>query len=129
MSMYKGGTFVERGLYWSPVDGEQINMQQDGMLEGDESRTYMKISPAGLLLMAPLFGMMYVMFLPLLGIGVFIVSWLVIIIGAVGRVAMSGIQVCGRIIGRSTFFSWRPSNTYFSGAGKRQKADDKDKKR
>lgn len=129
MSMHKGGTFVEKGLYWNPADGEQVNMQRDGMLEGDESRSYMKISPAVLLLMAPLFGMMYVLFLPLLGIGVFIVSWVVIIIGAVGRVAMSGIQICGRIIGRSTFFSWRPSNMYFSGSRKKQKADGKNRKR
>jgi len=123
MSLYKGGSFVEKGLYWSPVDGEQVNMLQDGILKGDEGRSYMKISPAGLLLIAPLFGMMYVMFLPLFGIGVFIVSWLVIIISVAGKLSMTGIQVCGRFIGRSARFNWRPFNMHFTGAVKRQKGN------
>ncbi len=115
MVIYKGGIYVEKGLYWDPMDGERVNMHSDGMLPGDVSKVYLRISPVGLLLIAPLFGMMYVIFLPLFGIGVFIVSWLVIIINFLAKLAMNGVQVCNRVVGRGVSFNWHPSRAHLSG--------------
>jgi hypothetical protein len=115
MVTYKGGIYVEKGLYWDPMDGERINMHSGGILPGDSDKVYLRISPVGLLLIAPLFGMMYVIFLPLFGIGVFIVSWLVIIINSLAKLAMSGIQVCSRVVGRGVSFNWHPSKAHLSG--------------
>ena len=115
MVIYKGGIYVEKGLYWDPLDGQRVNMRSGGILPGDGGKVYLRISSVGLLLIAPLFGMMYVMFLPLFGIGVFIVSWMVIIINFLAKLAMSGIQVCGRVVGRGLSFNWRPSNAHLSG--------------
>ncbi len=126
MLMNKGGTVVERGLYWNPMDGRRVNMPEDGVLPGDESKSYMKISPAGLLIIAPLFGMMYVIFLPLLGLGVFLVSWLVPLIGTLAEVAITGIKVCSRMNGRSSFFNWNPTRAYFHGFRKKGKTVSKD---
>ncbi len=126
MLMNKGGTVVERGLYWNPRDGRRVNMREDGMLPGDERKSYLKISPAGLLLIAPLFGMMYVIFLPLLGLGVFLVSWLVPLIGTLAEVAMTGVKVCSRMNGRSSFFSWNPTRAYFHGFRKKGKTAGRD---
>ena len=61
------------------------------------------------------------MFLPLFGIGVFIVSWLVIIINSVAKVAMSGVQVCNRVAGRGVSFNWQPSKAQFSGFSRKKK--------
>jgi hypothetical protein len=115
MVIYKGGIYVEKGLYWDPMDGQRINMHSGGMLPGDVSKVYLRISPVGLLLIAPLFGMMYVTFLPLFGIGVFIVSWLVIIINSLAKLAMSGVQVCNRVVGSGVSFNWHPSKAHLSG--------------
>ena len=127
MVRYKGGIAVEKGLYWDPMDGQRVNMQHGDILPGDDSKVYLRISPVSLLLIAPLFGMMYVMFLPLFGIGVFVVSWLVIIINSLAKVTMVGIQVCSRIAGRGVSFNWHPSNAGFSGTG-RMKTKDRKKK-
>ncbi len=121
MVRYKGGIAVENGLYWDPMDGQRVNMQHGDILPGDDSKVYLRISPVSLLLIAPLFGMMYVMFLPLFGIGVFVVSWLVIIINSLAKVTMAGIQVCSRIASRSVSFNWHPSSAGFSGNRKKKK--------
>lgn len=122
MITYKGGIYVEKGLYWDPMDGQQVNMHSGGILPGDGGKVYVRISPGGLLLVAPLFGMMYVIFLPLFGIGVFIVSWLVIIINSLAKLTMNGIQVCSRVVGHGVSFNWRPSKAHLS--GKKRGRDD-----
>jgi hypothetical protein len=109
MVMHKGGTVVGKGLYWNPLDGQRLTVREDGILPGDGSKSYLKMSPAGLLVIAPLFGMMYVLFLPLFGIGVFLISCLVTAIGTLASVAVPGVRVCGRIAGRSVLFNRRPS--------------------
>jgi hypothetical protein len=121
MFINKGGTIVEKGLYWNPMDGRRVTLRQDGVLPGDESKSYLKTSPALLLVIAPLFGMMYVMFLPLFGIGVFIVSWVVPLVGTLAQVAITGVKVCSRTGGRSAFFNWNPSRAYFYGLRKKEK--------
>lgn len=121
MVIYKGGMIVGTGLYWSPMDGQRVTIGEEGRLPDDDSRTYLRISPACLLIVAPLFGMMYVIFLPLFGIGVFIVSWLAPLISVLAGFAMTGVRVCGRIAGRSAFFDWSPSRAHFSGAGRNAK--------
>jgi hypothetical protein len=121
MFMCKGGTVVEKGLYWNPMDGQRVNVREDGILLGDENRNYLKLSPVVLLIIAPLFGTMYVMFLPLFGIGVFLISWLVPVIGTLSAVAITGVRVCCRVACKSVSFNWRPSMVYFSGVRKREK--------
>jgi hypothetical protein len=122
MFINKGGTVVEKGLYCNPMDGRIVAMQENGILPADESKRYLKISPIGLLVLAPLFGMMYVLFLPLFGIGVFIISWLVPVIGALVSAAITGVNVCSRVEGRSVFFNWRPTRAHFHGFRKKEKA-------
>src|SRR5574341_133788 len=81
MFMTKGGMVVEKGLYWNPMDGQRVALTEEGILPGDEGRSYLKMSPLGLLVIAPLLGMMYVIFLPLFGIGVFLFFLLAPLIG------------------------------------------------
>ncbi len=120
MVVYKGGTVVERGLYWNPMDGQRVDVREDGILRGDESSSYLKVSPAGLLVMAPFIGMIYVMFLPLFGVGAFLVSWLVPVIGTLVAAAATGIRVCSRIYMKGVFFHWNPSRAYFYGVRKKK---------
>jgi hypothetical protein len=128
MITYKSGIYVEKGLYWDPIDGHRVNMRSGGILPGDDSKVYVRISPGGLLLVAPLFGMMFVLFLPLFGIGVFIVSWLVIIINSLAKLTMSGLQTCSRVVGRGTSFSWHPNKAHLTGSRKKSKGGGRKRK-
>jgi hypothetical protein len=115
MIINKGGTMVERGLYWNPMDGQRITMSEDGILSGDESSSYMRMSPFSLLVVAPVTGLMFVTFLPLFGVGVFLISWLVPLINTLAEVAITGIKVSGRVQGRNAFFNWQPTRANFHG--------------
>lgn len=123
MITYKGGAYAEKGMYWDPIDGHRVTMRSDGILPGDASKFFVRISPGGLLLVAPLFGMVYVLFLPLFGIGVFIVSWLVIIINALAKLGTSGLQSCSRLVSRGTSFGWHPDKAHLTGGSKRARKE------
>jgi hypothetical protein len=121
MIINKGGTMVERGLYWNPMDGQRITMSEDGILPSDESTSYMRMSPFSLLVIAPVMGLMFVTFLPLFGVGVFLISWLVPLINTLAEVAITGIKVSGRTQGRNAFFNWYPTRANFHGFKKKGK--------
>ena len=120
MVMVKGGTQVEKGLYWSPLDGRHVTMGEKGILPGDQSASFIKLSPSVLLFVAPLFGMMFVLFLPLFGMGVFLASWLVPVIATLSAIAITGIRINSGMGGKSTF-NWHPSRSYLSGFRKKGK--------
>jgi|SRR3990172_571847 len=121
MIMHPGGTVVERGLYWNPMDGRRVTMRKEGTLPGAEHESYLKMSPGVLLVVAPLFGVMFMMFLPLFGIGVFVILWLAPLIGTLAEVAVTGVKVCCRVAGKGALFHWNPTRVYFSGVRKKKK--------
>lgn len=121
MIINKGGTMVDRGLYWNPMDGQRITMSGDGILPGDESTGYLRMSPFSLLVIAPVTGLMFVTFLPLFGVGVFLISWLVPLINTLAEVAITGIKVSGRTPVRNAFFNWNPTRAHFHGYKNRVK--------
>jgi hypothetical protein len=127
MIIDKGGTMVERGLYWNPMDGRRVRMSEDGILPGDENTNYMRMSLFGLLVVAPVLGMMFVTFLPLFGVGVFVVAWLVPLVNTLAEVAITGVKVSGRVQGRNALFNWQPTRAHFHGFKKTGKAGGKGK--
>jgi hypothetical protein len=60
-----------------------------------------------------------VTFLPLFGVGVFLISWLVPLINTLAEVAITGIKVSGRTQGRNAFFNWHPIRANFHGFKKK----------
>jgi hypothetical protein len=121
MNLYRGGMTVSRGSYWNPVDGHQVVMKDEGLLPGDEGIRYLKIPPGGLLIVAPVLGLMYVFFLPLFGIGTVVMAWLAAAIGVCTTVVLAGIKVSSSMMGRNASFGWSPTATYFSGKRRRKK--------
>jgi hypothetical protein len=126
MVMIKGGTIVVQGSYWSPLDGRYVTVREQAILPGDQSAGFVKLSPSVLLFVAPLFGMMFVLFLPLFGMGVFLASWLVPVIATLSAIAITGVRINSGMGGKSTF-NWNPSRSYFSGVHRRGKAGIKSK--
>lgn len=119
MVIYNGGTVVAKGSYWNPMDGRQVNMREEGILPGDEKKRYMRMSPLNLFIMAPLFGMMFVLFLPLFGIGMLLILCLVPIVSTLAAFTMTAVRICCRITGAGMVFHWKPSRAYFTRQSKK----------
>jgi hypothetical protein len=121
MVVYNGGTAVAKGWYWSPMDGGRVDMRDSGILPGDKTCSYLKMSPLILLVIAPLFGMAFTFFLPLFGIGVLFILCLLPALGVFSAVTTTALRVCGGIIGRRatagkqvSFGNLRPSKVSFN---------------
>jgi hypothetical protein len=95
--MYRGGTLAEKGFYWSPLNGRHVNISSQDKLPGEETNIYLKVSPLLLLAVAPFVGLMFVLFLPLLGVGVFLILCLLPILSTLSSAAMTGIRIISRI--------------------------------
>ncbi|MBI2835226.1 MAG: hypothetical protein HYX76_12450 [Acidobacteria bacterium] len=67
MLRYKAGERVKPGFYWSPKTWEVETVQATGVALPDGGREYLRISPLVFLMMAPLLGLAYVVFLPFVG--------------------------------------------------------------
>jgi hypothetical protein len=68
MITYEGGTTVKSGFYWDVRSWSLVTRSgQGGVLPGGADRRYLKVPIPMLLLLAPLMGGLYVMFLPFIG--------------------------------------------------------------
>ncbi len=102
--MYRGGMMAEKGFYWNPLTGRHVNINQQGLLPGEANNIYLKISPLLLLAVAPFFGLMFVIFLPLLGVGVFLILCLLPVFSALSSTAMTGLRTISRMAGMNGSF-------------------------
>ncbi len=129
MIIHHGGTAATKGWYWSPMDGGRVDMRDNGILPGDTTCSYLKMSPLILLLIAPLFGMTFTFFLPLFGIGVLFILCLLPVLGVCSAVTTTALRVCDGITGRRatarkqvSFVSLSPSRASFTGAMRKKKS-------
>jgi hypothetical protein len=110
MLTYKSGNKVGKGTYWDLASGQRIDVENETVLIGSESATYLRM-PAGMMLVAgPLIGLFYVISLPFIGIATF----LAFLAGKVVNGLLS-------VIGKSLSFGWRPKEAYLSGKKKNKK--------
>lgn len=117
--MTKGGHKVQAGTYWNMANGERVDLEQEGVLPGSDR--YLK-APAALAIAAgPVVGLVFAVFLPLIGI--------VMTVAMVGR--KLGEAVSDAAAG-SMSFGWRPIEAYLAGRKRRKEARakkaDKDQK-
>lgn len=123
MMAYRAGIRVEQGSYWNPDDGAYITFTEPGcVLPGDGRTTYIKMTSLRSLVIAPLFGMMYVLFLPLFGVAAFVVTALARLLCAAGSLTSSSLRICGVLASISTRMNWRPSQAYLSGVRKNKRS-------
>ena len=128
MFIYNGGTAVAKGMYWSPMDGGRIDMRDNGILPGDKSSGYLRMSPVILLFIAPFLGVTFVFFLPLFGMGVLIALCLLLAGSALSGVAATAMRVCysggtKHVSGGRRIFTggYRPLGAAFTGTVKSKK--------
>lgn len=64
---YKSGSVVGVGFYWSPLTGDHISVEADKEAVLGEG-TWYRVHPLLMLVAAPLIGLTFVMFLPIIGV-------------------------------------------------------------
>jgi hypothetical protein len=131
MLVYKGGKKVGKGTYWNPADGHRVDVKDEGVLPGGERTNYLKMPPGGMLLVAPVVGLLYVVFLPVFGLMAIVGMWLVPLFGIVAGTALTGIKLCSGMfstVGKSVSFGWTPTTAYLSGKKRARKKEDEEKK-
>ena len=116
MLKHNGGERVGKGTYWNLMNGERVDIQDEGTLPGDGKKTYYRMPAAAIIVAAPVLGLMYAAFLPFIGIAM--------------AVKLVGQKLGGRVmetVQGSASFGWRPSESYLSGRKKKAKKDEASK--
>ncbi len=135
MLVNKGGQTVKKGTYWNPSDGHRVDLKEAGVLPGSSGTTYLKMPAGGMLVVAPVVGLLYVVFLPVFGLIAVVGMWLVPIFGVIAGTALAGIKLCSGMFstaGKSVSFGWTPAASYLSGkkaAKKKEEPEDKEEKK
>ncbi len=100
----KGGRKVRKGSYWNVEDGERVVMESPGILPGDSSTEYLRFHPIFMIVVGPVLGLAYAIFLPLIGI--------LMVLGVAGEAVFGAAYRGMREIAG---FGWRPSEAYLAG--------------
>lgn len=121
--LYTTGEMVGRGTYLDPVTGLRTDLDADGLLPGPDGKRLLKLPPGGMLPVAFVIGLLYVLILPFIGIATLITIYVIPIFGLASGVLVVGGRAIGaflEMVGRSVSFGWRPSNAYLAGKRKRK---------
>lgn len=113
---YRAGETVKKGTYWNFSNGQRVSVDREGVLTGDGA--FYKMSPAGVLVLGPILGLVYAVFLPFIGIAMLVkLVGEKIIVGLLSLVA-------------STFsFKWRPLEAYLAGKKRSKNNGKKEEKK
>ena len=118
MLINKAGNRAEKGTYWNPSDGHRVDLTEDSVLPGASGTTYLRMPTGGMLVMAPVMGLLYVICLPVFGLAAVAGMWLVPVIGVISGTALACIRLSGGMfstVGKSVSFGWTPATSYLAG--------------
>ena len=116
---FKGGTKANYGFYWSVQAWDMAMIPaQGGLLPGGSDRSYMRIPTVLFLLMAPMMGALYVVFLPFAGFA--------LLFGHLGKAIKTLATDAFMHIAVAVSPQWAPGEAYLA-ARKRDKAAKTDK--
>ena len=111
----KGGHKVAAGTYWNMTNGSRVQMEQEGVLPGDQKTRYIKAPVAVMLMAAPVIGLVFAVFLPFIGIAM--------TLSLIGKKLVDGVASAAA---GSMSCGWRPIEAYL--AGRKQKKEAREKK-
>jgi hypothetical protein len=103
-----GGTAAKSGFYWNLGKWEMTMVpKQGGPLPGDTGDKYLKVPVLALLVLAPLMGAAYAMFLPFIGFAM--------LFGFLGKKAYAATRFGVSDVAATMGPSWRPGEAYLAG--------------
>lgn len=104
MVRYHGGQEVGKGTYWNIMTGERVAVEGPATLPGGGNDTFIRMPGLGILLLGPVLGLVFAIFLPFIGIAM-----------TVSLVAGKLASLLTQAAGRGMSFGWRPSVSYLGG--------------
>ena len=116
MFRHTGGELTKHGFYWNPRTWQVTLIErQGGVLPGPATERYARVPVLGMLVLAPIMGAAYVMFLPVIGFAM--------VLDFLGRrafrAAKSGTVAMASVVSPR----WRPGEAYLA-----KEEKDKDEK-
>ena len=120
MFIHRGGNTAGRGTYWNPCNGQRVRFDEAAELPGGQEVVYLRLHPFWAMVIAPVVGFMYIIFLPVFGVGTFFILCLVTLLGMLGSIALMSFRVCGGAFGRDDVLRKRQRSTRISKRNKKQ---------
>ena len=111
-----GGEEVAPGGYWNAHAGEYVRLEQQSRLPGGADSTYYKVPVMVMLMLAPVLGLLYAIFLPFIG--------LAMVTMLIARKLLGGTL---DVVWRAAAFGWRPAEAYLAGHKAPRKKNDAEK--
>lgn len=110
MLTWRGEQKAVAGTYWDILTGERFTIRDQEMLPGTASTRYIKASSTMVLLLGPILGLIFAIFMPFIGIAMAISF-------AGKKVVSTGkrtVQGMGAAAVKNIFFAWRPLQAYLA---------------
>jgi hypothetical protein len=108
MAKHFGGSPAQSGYYWSPRHWSVTPVpRQGGILPGDPGDTYVKIPLVAAILLAPILGGLFVVFLPFIGFALFL--------HAVARKLLGAVRKGAAHLAATMSPGWRPGEAHLTG--------------
>ena len=106
--MLTAGTMVKGGFYFNRDKLDLITVSgKEGLLPGADGQRYLRVPVLAVLLLAPVLGGLFVMFMPFIGFA--------LVFQHLGRLMVSGAKRAGRGLAFVVTPTWRPGEAYFAG--------------
>jgi len=106
--MMTAGTLVKGGFYFNRDKLDLIAVSgKEGLLPGADGQRYLRVPVLAVLLLAPVLGGLFVMFMPFIGFA--------LVFQHLGRLMLSGARRAGRGFLFVVTPTWRPGEAYFAG--------------
>lgn len=121
--IYTAGQMVRKGMYLDPVTGLRTDMENDGLLPGQDGMRFLRLPAGGMLPVAFVIGLLYVLLLPFIGIATLFSIYILPLFGLASGVLVVGGRALGAflaLVGRSVSFDWRPSSAHLAGKRRRK---------
>jgi hypothetical protein len=118
MTKYTGGSKVAAGYYWNPGRWSvEVVPPEGGHLPGAASANYVKVPFPLLLLIVPVLGALFLIFLPLIGFGLFGY--------AIVRRVSGGVKESAKELASTVSPGWTPGEAHPTGKPGEEKAGEK----
>lgn len=108
-----GGAKVDAGFYWNKKEWEMVTLSgKGGVLPGNPDTHYVKVPLLAMLVMAPLMGGLYVMFLPFIGFA--------LLFDYAGRRLYRAVKGGATDAAAAVAPAWRPGEAHLAGEPTRE---------
>ncbi len=117
MARYEGGTKVPGGYYWNPREWSVTSVEgESGTLPGRHGEGYVRLHWIAALLLAPVLGGLFVVFLPFIAIGM--------VIDGAARALFGGARRGAADLAATVTPGWRPGEAHLTGPATERTPDE-----